>query len=145
MAAVEEVTLQPPSEKIELTDDSRLIFVYNADSGLVNGLLDLWHKTVSPQTYACNLCAVTYGPLGMKREWRDFVAGLGRPVAFLHRDELEQRYGVRNVDLPAAYQVHHEQVSESLSAEELNSVNNVAGLQRLVTSRLAGESVTRSE
>ena len=34
----------------------KIIFVYNADSGLVNGLIDWAHKIVSPETYSCT-CA----------------------------------------------------------------------------------------
>ena len=46
--------------------------IYNADGGLVNGALDLLHKTFSPATYACRLCDVTYGPLG------NVCTGVGR-------------------------------------------------------------------
>ena len=38
----------------------RLVFVYNANAGLVAGMLDSVHKVVSPATYPCSLCAVTY-------------------------------------------------------------------------------------
>jgi hypothetical protein len=48
----------------------KLIFVYNADSGILNAIKDLIHKNVSPETYPCSLCAVTYDNLGMKREWK---------------------------------------------------------------------------
>jgi len=37
------------------------IFVYNADSGPINGLKDYFHKIIKPETYECNLCAVTFG------------------------------------------------------------------------------------
>jgi hypothetical protein len=36
-----------------------LVFVYNADSGVFNTLSDIAHKIFSPETYACNLCALT--------------------------------------------------------------------------------------
>jgi len=37
-----------------------LIFVYNANGGLVNSWLDTAHKIVSPSTYSCSLCAITF-------------------------------------------------------------------------------------
>ncbi|MDL2345062.1 hypothetical protein QOL99_12995 [Deinococcus sp. MIMF12] len=115
---------------------SPLIFVYNADSGAVNALRDLWHKTVSPQTYACSLCAVTYGPLGMRREWRDFVRGLEREVRFLHRDELVAEFGLRDVGLPAAYEVRPDgRLREWLPASELRTVTTLDGLMRRVKER----------
>jgi len=46
----------------------KLIFVYNADSGLLKGIKDLIHKNVSPDTYPCSLCAVTYDNFDMRRE-----------------------------------------------------------------------------
>ena len=80
-----------------------LVFVYNADAGLFSMLTDYAHKIVSPQTYACSLCALTYGNLGMKRAWKRFVTGLDATIEFLHRDELAERYGVRDVPLPAVF------------------------------------------
>ncbi|RPD44643.1 hypothetical protein DNI29_21175 [Hymenobacter sediminis] len=71
---------------------AELLFVYNADSGLLNSALDTLHKTLSPATYACSLCAVTYGATSMRPEWRTFLRDLPVNTTFLHRDELRQRY-----------------------------------------------------
>lgn len=110
-----------------------LIFVYNADSGIFSGLKDLWHKTVSPQTYDCQLCAVTYGPLGMNREWRDFVRALDRDVRFLHRDELRDQHGVTDIPLPAAFEVQPDgALREWLSAPEMRSAATLEDLMGLV-------------
>jgi hypothetical protein len=79
---------------------SGLIFVYNADSGIFNALLDSLHKTFSPKTYNCNLCAITYTSVSMKKQWKDFISKLNVPVLFLHRDELERKYGITDLQLP---------------------------------------------
>ena len=60
------------------------IFVYNADSGLLNWVSDYLKKIFSPKTYPCNLCVVTYNNFGMKREWNDFVFNLDYSIEFLH-------------------------------------------------------------
>ena len=60
----------------------KLIFVYNADSGFLNTLGDFAHKIVRPSTYPCNLCAVTFGNLGMKMEWKKFVNSLDVNLTF---------------------------------------------------------------
>ena len=39
----------------------KLIFVYNADSGLVNTLMNIGYKAISPQTYESKLCDLTFG------------------------------------------------------------------------------------
>jgi len=118
-----------------------LIFVYNADSGVLNGLKDLWAKTVHPETYPCSLCAVTYGPLGMRREWREYVRALGHEVRFLHRDEWQGQaeFGPVPVALPAAFQVGPGGVlREWISAAEMGQVRTLEELMRLVAARLAG-------
>ena len=51
-------------------NESELIFIYNAKSGLVNEFLDFAHKIVSPGTYNCNLCAISYGNFSMKKKRR---------------------------------------------------------------------------
>jgi len=83
-------------------DGGRLVFVYNADSGLLNAAKDIWHRVASPSTYPCALCKRTYGTTGMDRRWRQFVESLDVPVEFLHRDELTARPEITadGVELP---------------------------------------------
>jgi hypothetical protein len=116
---------------------NKLIFVYNADGGILNMFKELIHKNVSPDTYPCSLCAVTYDNLGMKREWKQFVRGLGREVEFLHRDELAREHGITDVPLPAAF-IHcmKEGPKLWLDSAKMNSCKSLEDLQRLVTSNL---------
>ena len=71
---------------------ARLVLVYNADAGIVAGLFDLAHKLVSPATYPCSLCGVTYGSFGMHRQWRDYLSSLTVPVAFFHRPDFHAAF-----------------------------------------------------
>ena len=114
----------------------KLVFAYNADSGIVNGLLDLAHKTFSPRTYGCNLCAVTYSPLGMKREWREFIRGLDADVVFVHRDELHQVCGGEPVALPAVFVHEHGCLRVWIPASDINTARTLADLKRMVQRRL---------
>lgn len=114
-----------------------VIFVYNAESGLINGLKDAIHKLISPSTYTCNLCAITFGPLGMHDEWRDFVARLDRPVEFLHRDELSAQYGIDDVDLPAAFTKSAEgKLSPLFDSETLNGFTSLSELKSALLNRI---------
>ena len=70
----------------------RLIFVYNADSGLVNMLMDWSHKILQPSTYSCQLCSLTYGHTRMHKKWHAFTSDLSFDTLFLHRDEFRQQY-----------------------------------------------------
>lgn len=113
----------------------KLLFVYNADSGLFNTLTDAVHKIISPSTYSCNLCAVTYGMLGMKREWKEFITGLEVKVEFLHRDEFTAQFGVKE-ELPAVFSLTQEKPSLLISAKEINKCKTLGGLEQLVKSRI---------
>ena len=113
-----------------------LVFVYNADSGFVNTLLDIGHKIVSPRTYACNLCAITHSTFSMRDEWKRFVAGLGVPIEFLHRDEIEKQYGIRDVGLPAVFRQRNGALDVWITREEINRCRSLGELEQLVKTRL---------
>ena len=109
-----------------------LIFVYNADSGLVNTLLDIGHKIVSPQTYACNLCAITHSTFSMRDEWKNFVEELKQPIEFLHRDELAKQYGIRDATLPAVFRKSNGGLEVWISHEQINRCHSLDDLKLLV-------------
>jgi hypothetical protein len=117
----------------------KLIFVYNADSGIINSVKDWAHKIVSPETYACSLCALTYDNLGMRRPWREFIQGLGYEVEFLHRDELAEQYGIKNVNLPATFVLQKGKPQLWIQSESMDSCESLDDLQNLVTQKLAQE------
>ena len=64
----------------------RLIFVFAADSGSFNALLDSAKKLLRIKN--CTLCAITHGLAGEKSEWRNCREEIGVPIDYLHRDEL---------------------------------------------------------
>ena len=113
-----------------------LVFVYNADSGFTNTLLDIGHKIVSPQTYSCNLCAITHSTFSMRGEWKRFVDELGLPVEFVHRDELVERYGMSGVALPAVFLKTDGKLQEWIGRNEIDRCRSLDDLQHLVKTRL---------
>lgn len=115
----------------------KIIFVYNADGGILNGIKDLIHKNLSPKTYDCRLCAVTYDNFGMIREWKDFIRTLNISAEFLHRDELKQQYGVENIPLPTALiKSKDTDLQVWISAEEMNQCQSLDDLKSLVLEKL---------
>ena len=81
-------------------NESELIFIYNAKSGLVNEFLDFAHKIVSPSTYNCNLCAISYGNFTMKKKWSDYISSLPVRSTFTYKDKVSE-YGYDNIKLPS--------------------------------------------
>ena len=104
----------------------KLIFVYNADSGMINVIKDIGHKIMSPETYDCFLCSLTHGTFKEDPKWKSFRESSSIEMEFLHRDEFEQKYGMKHsypVILKQASEVqvvlNREQLGELTSLDEL--------------------------
>ena len=70
----------------------RLIFIYNADSGVRSVILDSAHKIFSPDTYKCSLCDITYGAFTENSIWKNFRKETNLEMEFLHKDEFRKVY-----------------------------------------------------
>lgn len=101
----------------------KLIFVYNADSGLINALIDIGHKVISPQTYQCNLCDLTYGVISENEKWKKFRQEYDSEMEFLHRDEFEQKYH-QKFDYPVILK-EDKSLNVAVSASELNEIKTL--------------------
>jgi hypothetical protein len=119
-----------------LDNNSKLIFVYNADSNVISLVKDFWHKLLRPSTYQCRLCGVTYGVFGMKREWKKFIRNLSINVEFLHRDEFEDKYDIKDAQYPSAFINEEGRLRLLISAEEMNLVNSLDEMESLIFSKL---------
>tara|TARA_B100001250_G_scaffold262701_1_gene226359 strand:- start:79 stop:495 length:417 start_codon:yes stop_codon:yes gene_type:complete len=83
--------------------NQNLIFVYNAQSGGLNAVLDYVHKMVSPETYDCNLCKLTYNNFGQIKKWNNFLNSLNISANYFYKDHLIQIGLDSDVDLPAIF------------------------------------------
>jgi len=115
-----------------------LVFVYNANSGVFNALTDLVHKTVSPSTYPCKLCDITYGVTGMRRAWATFIKQADFKSVFTYRDLLPTRYPQIQIDeLPAVFLLEDSRANEVISANEFISLEDIPSLISLLESKMA--------
>jgi hypothetical protein len=113
-----------------------LVLVYNAESGLFNTVAHFAHKIFSPATYPCSLCAITNSNWGMRKEWKEFLAGLGTPFEFLHSDELPSRYGYGPVPLPVILLKEGDRLGVLVDAAAINGCRSSADLQNLIVAKL---------
>ena len=124
-----------------------LIFVYNADSGgFFTGLKDTLHKTFRRSTYECNLCAVTFGTFGMKKDWKNFVNNLDVPVEFkkkdkfkfefLHKDEFNEKYNIADAKFPSTYLYDKSGLELFISQDEMNAIKSIEELKELVNKKI---------
>ncbi len=106
----------------------KIIFVYNANSGVMNTVLDIGHKILSPETYECNLCNITYGILTEKKEWKAFRESSNDELEFLHKDEFEQKYQqVRDYPIVLMSNKKNE-LQELINKHDLNKMENAEQL-----------------
>ncbi len=115
--------------------EQQLLFVYNANSDLFSSVSDFAHKMVSPSTYKCNLCALTYGNFSVKQEWKYFVETLSIKTTFLHKDEFIKQFK-SGTALPAIFIQTSAGVQEIISQSNLNNCKSLEDLRTLVTQKL---------
>ena len=114
----------------------KLLFVYNADGGIFSGVEDYFHKIIKPQTYQCRLCAITYGNLGMKGEWKQFIENLDLPAEFLHRNEFIKQYPDTEARFPSAYVLRDSNLIPFITVDEMNEFKTLDELMEAVRARL---------
>lgn len=98
---------------------SRLLIIYNADGGVISALKDAVWKLVSPETYPCSLCAITYGAVSMYPEWKRYLKGLPLDVVFHHKDDFAAAYPDHEIALPAIAIVHGDTAPRVLVSNEV--------------------------
>jgi len=110
----------------------KLVFVYNADSGLFNTLTDIAHKLFSPETYECQLCTITHSAFKERDEWKHYIENLEIRSEFLHRDEFAAQYKVADAKFPAIFLETGGELTQCASADDIATCHSIEALQKLV-------------
>ncbi|MGB5555314.1 MAG: GTPase [Flavobacteriaceae bacterium] len=116
----------------------KLIFVYNADSGLLNAVLDSAHKVLSPSTYACHLCDITYGFVSENNIWKKFKTEHGTQWQFLHKDEFNNKFASKfghKFTFPIILIEGDSELEVVIGTEELNNLPTTESLIELLAKR----------
>ena len=118
-------------------ENKELIFIYNAKSGLVNEMIDFAHKIVSPKTYDCNLCALSYGTFTKKKRWSDYVNSLPIKSTFTYKDKVSAlEKELSNLKFPTIIIRDGAELTEIISWNEINNIKNLNQLISLLNERL---------
>ena len=112
-----------------------LIFIYNAKSGVFNELVDVAHKIVSPKTYDCNLCALSYGAFFMEEKWSTYIATLPIKSTFTFRDKFSKKER-NNLKFPSVFLRNDLGLNEIITATEINEIKNLDQLIDLLNRKL---------
>jgi len=118
---------------MEDNNETKLVFVYNADSGLFNTVSDIAHKILSPSTYSCQLCALTHSYFSVKDDWQAFLKTIDYPMEFLHKDEYKEKYKNSDIKFPALLSDQDGELVLLINADALNQCNSLDELKTLIT------------
>jgi hypothetical protein len=113
-----------------------LLFVYNIDRGNLSAMTNYHQGPSTAKAPRCNLFALIFSPVGMKKAWKRFINDLGFPSRFLYRDEFQQVSGEEKSPLPAIYIQSGQTFHMLIDAEEINRISSTDVLIGLMTQRL---------
>jgi len=104
-----------------------LYFVYNAKGDIFSTAIDFFHKTLSPKTYPCRLCDLSYGTFAKKKIWKDFLDSLDISYEFVYKNEID-RFKKEINSFPLILLGTENNVEVFLSKEEINKTKNIQSL-----------------
>ena len=104
----------------------KLIFVYNANSGKINALLDIAHKLVQPSTYECSLCMLTHETFSERESLKELRDNPDFDIEFVHKDEFESKYKMK-LEYPIILENENE-IKEIISNTEISKFKNIEEL-----------------
>jgi hypothetical protein len=114
-----------------------LVFVYNIDSETLPKMNDHMSRMPITDMHECNLHAITFSPIGMKKEWKRFIHDLGIPVRILARDEFSAEFRSVAPYFPAAFLQEGSDLAPLINTEEIQQCATLEDLIRLVRERVA--------
>jgi len=123
---------------MQKVSSEKLIFIYNADSGMRNMILDSAHKIFSPDTYQCSLCDITYGAFTENSLWRKFRKESDIQMEFLHKDEFSKAYASKfgyKFTFPIVLTETNHGLEIFIKTEELNGMEKAGDLIELIMER----------
>ena len=97
------------------------------------------HKIISPSTYNCRLCSLTYGMVRERAEWKRFCEQSKIPMSFLHKDEFLTAYASKfgaKYTFPIVLAETGEELEILVNTAELNAIEDTGRLIGLIRSRL---------
>ncbi|MGO4920639.1 GTPase [Maribacter spongiicola] len=113
---------------------NKILFIYNANSDAGSKMLDFAHKIVSPDTYDCALCTLTFGNFTENKQWTAFRESLlaqGYELEFFHKDEFQKKYKSKfghKYTYPIILVETDYDLEVLVSAEKLNAMETVEEL-----------------
>ena len=79
-----------------------IYFIYDADSGMWNGIKYWYQKNILEKGSACELCDISHSKYFVRLEWLQFIRDLKKEykVNVLHRNEIPKNIQEKNYAFP---------------------------------------------
>ena len=101
--------------------------------------IDSAHKIVSPSTYECNLCDITFGTFVENKIWKNFREESLLEMEFLHKDEFKKLYASKfgyAFDYPIVLMTSVDNLEVFITTAELNALESAEELVSLIKTRI---------
>ena len=116
--------------------NTKLIFIYNAKEDILSKAVDFTHKILSPSTYACELCAITYGNFTIHNTWKKYLDELPVEKIFYYREKWQSSDLYSEIPLPAILLKQEQEVKVLLSKNDFNKIHDVDALIKEIDHKL---------
>ncbi len=113
--------------------------MYNAKSDFWNKYLDVAHKIISPSSYSCDLCSLTYGNFSEKKAWKAFRENTDYDFVFMYKDEFLKKYSLKEeaFKFPVILEKEKEAPRLFLDVEALSKLHSVEELIKILEKKIA--------
>jgi hypothetical protein len=72
----------------------------------------------------------------MKKGWKNFIQNLEIETEFLHRDEFEEKYEIKDAKYPSAYIQENSNFTLFITQDEMNKVKSLEEMEDLVSKKI---------
>jgi len=115
--------------------EKTILFLYNAEDDFPSIVEDFIHKSISPNTYPCQLCKLTYGTFYKKKQWREFLSNLNYSYKFVYRNN-DVNINYHGNQYPIILFGNLENNEVLVSTDELNACQTVEDLIEIIINKL---------
>ena len=113
----------------------KIHFIYNANNDYFSIIEDFVHKNVSPSTYKCNLCKLSYGVFSKNNKWSNFLNSLEYEYSFIYKKE--PNHIIENVNsFPVILYTLNDKIDVLVTTEEIKLCQSIDDLILIINNEL---------
>lgn len=115
---------------------STLICIYNSRSGFFRQFFKGIFIQITGRKGTCKLKNISTGPLGLKKDWLEFLSETGNDFHFFHQDIFFRKYGFLIPILPAVYLKRGNEWKVILDGDDFDEIQSLSQLKEKISQNL---------